>query len=36
MVNRYLKKFIIFKKNGFLLSKGYTHTLSREGINLVI
>ncbi len=37
MVNRYLKKNLSFlRKNGFLLSKGYTHTLSREGINLVI
>ena len=37
MVNRYLKKNLLFlRKNGFLLSKGYTHTLSREGMNLVI
>ena len=36
MVNKDLRKNLSFlKKNGFLLSKGYSHTLSREGMRLI-
>ena len=36
MVNKYLVRNLSFlKKNGYILSKGYSHTLSREGINLI-